>query len=395
MPWRPLLEGARAARAREAIRRLTEAARRRRRPARPGLALGEAGVALMHAYQARAYGDPAGQTHAHRSLRRVLLALERDALSGSFSTGLPGIAWTLAHLSREGLVEVDEALLAKLDQVLLGALEGDPWTGDYELHQGVVGLGTYALERLPRPAATRMLRRVIHHLGAGAERAGAGLAWPSVDERGRKQYLLGLSHGSAGMIAFLARMCELGVARARARRLLDDAMDLLLDQQLPPESTSRFPAALIPGEEGVACRSAWCHGDVGIAAALLLAARAAAEPRWERFALELARDVARRSEAESGIVDPTVCHGALGTAHLLNRMAQATGDTTLRTGARRFLGHGLRRWRAAVAGRAPYRELGQPGLVIGDAGLALALIAATTDLEPAWDRALSVAIAPR
>jgi hypothetical protein len=39
--------------------------------------------------------------------------------------------------------------------------------------------------------------------------------------------------------------------------------------------------------------------------------------------------------------------------------------------------------------------IADPGLLTGAAGIALALLAATTNTEPAWDRMLVVAVPPR
>ena len=56
-----------------------------------------------------------------------------------------------------------------------------------------------------------------------------------------------------------------------------------------------------------------------------------------------------------------------------------------------------------IAGFAAYmpeqegqeRWVADPGLLTGAAGIALALLAATTDIEPAWDQMLLAAIPPR
>src|SRR5437868_12553040 len=176
--WRPLLQGARAAEAESAIARLIATGSRRRRTMQgPGLGIGTAGIALMHAYAGRIRGDAAAVRRARRGLSQALRALEDQELDGTLATGLPGIAWTMAHLDREGLVEGDEALAADLDRALLGAVRGKTWRGEFDLLWGLAGIGTAALERLPRPDARHTLERVVHHLGAAAERAGAGLAW--------------------------------------------------------------------------------------------------------------------------------------------------------------------------------------------------------------------------
>ena len=89
---------------------------------------------------------------------------------------------------------------------------------------------------------------------------------------------------------------------------------------------SVFPYGVGPQVSVRPARTAWCYGDPGIAAALLLAGRAMDEPAWEREALDLARTVARRPAGNCGVNDAGLCHGAAGLGHLLNRFYQATGD---------------------------------------------------------------------
>jgi hypothetical protein len=127
-------------------------------------------------------------------------------------------------------------------------------------------------------------------------------------------------------------------------------------------------------------------------------------PAWEREALAIARRAARRPAEQSGVVDAGLCHGAAGVGHLFNRMFQATGEALLGEAARSWLeracamrhpgrglggyevwwpdGHGGGAWRSGL------------GMQTGSAGIALALLAATTPIEPDWDRTLMVAIPP-
>jgi hypothetical protein len=134
---------------------------------------------------------------------------------------------------------------------------------------------------------------------------------------------------------------------------------------------------------------------------LLLAGRAAAEPAWEREGLALARAVARRPAESCGVEDACLCHGAAGLGHLLNRLYQATGDPELLAGARAWLGRALEYWEPGrgvggfLAFAPPdYDPEQQPvwhedaGFLNGATGMALALLAATSAVDPAWDRLL-------
>ncbi|HEY0784065.1 MAG TPA: lanthionine synthetase LanC family protein, partial [Thermoanaerobaculia bacterium] len=273
----------------------------------------------------------------------------------------------------------------------------------YDLVGGLVGLGVYALERLPRPGGRECLERVIALLAARAERTVEGVTWRTpqryvpADLRGQYPegyYNLGIAHGVPGVVALLAAAET--VERWR-RDLLDGAVAWLLARQLP-DGASRYAYTAAPGDPPTPARLGWCYGDLGVAVALLAAARRAAIADWERAALALARFAASRSPESAETVDAGLCHGTAGLLHLFNRAYQATGDPLLcdaalawfeRTLELRRPGEGVGgflSWEPDETGKKGWRSA--PGLLTGAAGVGLALLAATTTVEPAWDRAL-------
>src|SRR5262249_52458102 len=148
-------------------------------------------------------------------------------------------------------------------------------------------------------------------------------AWLPLESRKkfpRGYYNLGVAHGVPGVIALLGLVCAAGIARAEARRLLDCAVTWLLTQQGP----GGFPHWIEPQVAASPARLAWCYGDPGVASALLCAARHVTEPDWERAAVVIAHQAARRPVAQSGVRDAGLCHGAAGLGHLFNRLFQAT-----------------------------------------------------------------------
>jgi hypothetical protein len=248
---------------------------------------------------------------------------------------------------------------------------------------------------------------VIDRLTETAEHRAEGLTWwtnpawlpaETCAKYPRGYDNLGLAHGVPGVIALLGQACAAGVAVARARPLLEGAVRWLLAQQEP----GGFPALVAPEAAEKPARLAWCYGDPGVAAALLWAARCVAEPAWEREALAIARRAARRPPEDAGVVDAGLCHGAAGLGHLFNRMFQATGEPWLAEAARSWFARALamRRPGRGIGGSAAWQLsddgirtwVADAGLLTGAAGIALALLAAITGVEPAWDRMLLVAI---
>jgi hypothetical protein len=412
MSWQPLLEGALKDRASESVQAILDDLSRLGPDSvdDPSLAAGTTGLALLHGYRALTDGGPEHAALARQYLRRALAALADGPAVASLYGGLTGAGWAVTHLQSR-LPGVDGANdLAEIDEVLLRHLGQSPWPENYDLIEGLVGFGVYALERLAQPAAVACLERVVDRLAETAEYRAEGITWwtnpawlpaETREQFPRGYYNLGLAHGVPGVIALLARVCAAQIACSRAHPLLVGAVRWQLAQQGPgsfshwvsPEGTNR-PARL-----------AWCYGDPGVAAALLFAGQCLEESTWKQAAVAIARRATQRVPEQSGVVDASLCHGAAGLGHLFNRMYQATGEPWLAEAARYWLvrtlemrkpGRGIGGYEAWSPGEddsLTWRA--ETGLLTGAAGIALALLAATTTIDPAWDRILLAAIPPR
>ena len=154
-------------------------------------------------------------------------------------------------------------------------------------------------------------------------------------------------------------------------------MRWVLAQRLPASEGSLFPYYSGPGIHAHGSRSAWCYGDPGVAATLLVAARAVGEQAWEDEAVEIAEADTARPLEQTGISDASLCHGAAGLAHLYNRLHHATGRASFEEAARA--------WYGRIYDHLPPKET---GMLEGSAGVGLALLGAATDVEPSWDRVM-------
>jgi lantibiotic modifying enzyme len=330
-------------------------------------------------------------------------------MTESLYSGFPGVAWATEHLDGRVFETEGDDSLGAIDEALLGSLARSPWRGEIDVINGLAGLGIYALERLPRPAARQCLEQIVERLAELAERRDGLTAWFNPPERlpafQREDfpdglYNLGASHGIAGIIALLAAVCRAGVSEALAGSLLEGAVAWLLARRLDPGTGSRFDSFYHPAVPPRRSRLAWCYGDAGIAATLLVAGRAVGREDWQDEAVSLALAAAERPVATCGVQDAGLCHGASGLAHLFNRMFHWTGDERLRGAARVWIERtlaarqpglgvaGFRSWAADLTGPPDWRD--DPGWLEGASGIGLALLAATSTVEPAWDRLLLV-----
>jgi lantibiotic biosynthesis protein len=411
----PLLRGAQAAAARAALADLsTRFLRQRSSAATATLSGGLAGIALAHAALDRVFPRAGHAEHAEIALASSIERIGRDTLGPSLYEGFVGVAWVADRLTGTGELEdgcspIDEALAEYLDHT--------PWEDPYDLMAGLVGIGVYALDRLPRSGAARILDAIVGHLfdtaiaspPRGAEsprrtKSQRHLAWRSrldwTPEAARGRHIewnLGLAHGVPGVIALLGRVCASSCSfrtRRRARSLLDGAVGWFLSQELPRDSPSCFGTGV---PRGAPARSAWCYGDPGVAASLMVAARAVGQPSWQREAVRIGLRAAARPDDTAGVVGAGLCHGAVGLAHIFNRLYRASAKEAFATAARRWFARALamRKARGGFAGfvvpppagdRA--RAHSDPSLLVGAAGVALALVAAVTGEPSELDRIL-------
>jgi lantibiotic biosynthesis protein len=416
LPWRPLLSGKAAAQALSAARDIAAVTSRgvTHHPDRPvpeeialwetTLASGCAGQCLLHAYLAL---HGAGNVYADTAMALLDQATDAAAflpMTASLYFGLPGVAWAAVHLAGRLFVEDHDGHL-ELDRILLRSLRRARWEGSYNLIIGLVGLGIYALERLPRPSAVRCLEAVIAQLAGRAEHTPEGATFftpagsflpPYTAVYPQGTYFLGIAEGVAGVIALLGAACHAGVSVRVARPLLAATVSWLLARRCPPDHAYRFPLFHLPGSQLIATRVGWWAGDLGIAASLLVAARGADEAAWETEARHVALAAAAR--AKSHFTEPGLAIGAAGAGHLFNRLYQATGETELCTAARRCLRRALamREPGVGIAGFrvAPRSEpdgwRDDPGFLHGATGIGLALLAAVSHVDPVWDRVLLI-----
>jgi len=372
---------------------------------------------LLFGYLARAGwpGDWAELAATHLNLA-VDLAVDRvatDAGGLGLYGGLCGLGWVLDHLNAAlggAAVTPDSQpdLNQDTDEVVIRAL-GRSWRNKpYDLISGLVGCGVYFLERMPRESAARGVGLVVSQLENLAHHADGCLTWYSGPELlpdwERKHhphgyFNLGVAHGIPGILHFLSESAAAGVERPRCARLLEQAMHWFIARRRPQGSKSWYGEWLDDGKQNDS-RLAWCYGDLGILAVMLQIARRTDRRDWQEFAAGLLQDCLERSEhmAEAGVKDAPLCHGAVGVAHIFNRIYQAEGNPRCRAASlvwferalsMRRPGFGLAgfsTWRIAHGQDALWES--NPAFIDGAIGVALALLAALTPIDPGWDRML-------
>jgi lantibiotic biosynthesis protein len=348
------------------------------------LADGDAGIALLFAEL------PAFRKAAERRIVRAVEGIAADVgLDASLHFGFTGIAWAWQHVMGRDDDGADGDPLAAVDLAVLELLRTDARIAPGLLF-GLAGLAIYALER-GTGLADSCLVEVVDRLLASADCDRDGLRWWLPPPPGTAYaerfpdgfYDLGIDVGAAGIVSACARITGRGIAAARARDVVARAVGWMLGRKTAHGLPSKLDAS-----GGAVHAFGWCKGELGMAVALLRAAIETGDANHFERAIVLGGSAAQ--------VDPTDCTepgfhiGAAGALHAFNRLYQATRLPMFHDAALDWLAHliALRRPGAGIAGFAFSGNEPREGLVQGAAGIALALLATTTDRAPTWDSVL-------
>lgn len=312
-------------------------------------------VPLLLAYRALADGNPRWMKLAVERLNAVIAGADALYSTRHFELfgGLSGLGWVTEHVTRQltrfqGSQERGAGPINDdIDSALLLELQRGRWQGTCDLMTGLTGIGLYFLQRLPAARARQGLELVIGHLEVS-----------SVLEGGA-----GVSRGLAGALFLLGEAAAADVDAVRANRLHVEGSKALLDRL---------------SESNNSCE--WFEGELGIAAVCFRS-----RPDECRHVIE------RCLEAAPAGPDPSLLNGAAGAAHMWNRISRMIGDERCREAS-------LNWWEKAIElyeTTTPATDAAGAEFLGGSTGVALALLAALTPLEPAWDELLCLSLQPQ
>ncbi|WP_371493435.1 lanthionine synthetase C family protein [Kitasatospora sp. NBC_00374] len=433
-PWRSVLDGDRRAAALAAADTAAErcvdraricealagAARQTRLPRTidwlsPGVARGDAGIALLCAYIDQCRPGQGWDETGHHFLVTGLEGIGQNAArigSGLYS-GLGGTAFAVAALSRDGtryrraLGALDDELVPRAQLMAARLAEGRHGrpVSDFDLVSGASGLAAGLLPRDPHGSLADLLGALVHL----ASPNGATPHWATPEDQlgdpaTRPIYPYGnlncgLAHGIPGPLAILALALRAGreaPGQAAAVRYLADWLTAhRLDDAWGVNWPSAIPLPAAPGrppppDPGPA-RSSWCYGSPGIARALWHAGEALDDGQLRDFAVEAVTRVLQRPDAARQLASPTFCHGVAGLLQVVLRFAHDTGLPQFTAGAEQLVDQLLDHFDPdRPLGYAAVEPAGNrvdsPGLLDGAPGVVMVLLAAATDTEPTWDR---------
>ncbi len=363
---------------------------------------GGAGQVLFYAYLCQYLDEnPYGKAFS-RLFDENIQRLSAEPTDATLSGGFTGMLWVIQHLVGTGLLDADVLdHLHRLNHSVIETLATDAESMNFDPLHGLVGKGIYFLACPPTGEREKILTEIVSRLEGFAVRVGKNRTWVYPDPHSgtpdSERYSLGMAHGVPGVISFLAKVYQQGIALPVTSQLLEASVGWLLEQEAPV-GFSLFPPFAQTGQES---RVAWCYGDLGPALALFHAATALNRPDWREKAVAIALHAAGRKISNAGMVEDPVngrvdagfCHGAGGVAHIFHRFFQATRMPAFKHSAQYWVNWGLAGQPAAEDSRfqfPTYQETGwcwqeNPSLIEGDAGLGMVLLSFLIPEPTGWD----------
>ena len=403
--WQPVVTGELA---RSATERALEVAERLRgrNDAEPGLD-GSAGKAVLFGQLDRIAQDDGWDRPAHAALTDAVRGIESTGRNhpGLF-VGHTGVAAAAAYLSREGTRY--GALLATLDARIAAVVaeQSDLFVEQparqafeaFDLIYGLAGTNRYLLQR-GRPK----LAGLVALCDSGPDEPN----WFTPPEAIRKEtaiaqwyddgvYNCGMAHGIAGPLAVLSIAFSQGYAVPRQAEAIARVAEWLTAQRADDEWGANWTSCVTrDGPPEMPSRSGWCYGSPGAARAFWLAGTALDDAELRELAIEAMAAVYRRPWSARQIEDsPGLCHGVAGLLQITLRFANDTSEPLFTEAAAELTERLLELYRPEIPtgyyslSRATNSIFAHPGLLDGAAGVALALLAASTGTEPVWDQVL-------
>ncbi|GHO82366.1 lanthionine synthetase C family protein [Dictyobacter formicarum] len=209
----------------------------------------------------------------------------------------------------------------------------------------------------------------------------------------------GMAHGIAGPLAALSLAWRAGyrmkgqdtairlLASWLAEQYVETAWGIDWPDVVPVTSFANPDRSQIPA------RSGWCYGAPGVLRSLWIAEQALPDLKLQQR-VHHGLDALLKRPAETRRIDPlTLCHGQAGLLLICTHFFQETG----RYDVRKLVIHLVEQILGEADMDAPLgfryrfqskRHVNSLGLLLGVSGTLLALLAASTDVPPVWDRAL-------
>ncbi|MES2006390.1 MAG: lanthionine synthetase C family protein [Bacteroidota bacterium] len=357
------------------------------------LMYGQTGIAIFYGHAYQALGDDLYFTEFNNTIERLLTLLETPGSSLNFGQGYPGIAWGLTHLAQIGLIDEPDGFFDELEPFMVRYAKDEIRKKNYDFLLGGLGYPNYLLYNINANDSRTLLAEYTNELASIAVRKDGLIYWEQFLNDGPKRINLGLAHGLPSIMLFLSRCYRNDINPDICMELIEGGMAFMKENQMK-HMVSIFSYSVSDDETPVNSSIRWCYGDLGIGLAFIQIGKNCGVQEWTDLGVKLGLNCSTRTREFSMIADAHLCHGTGGTAHMLNRYYHYTGIEDFKTAAitcydltlqKAILDKDTIGW---LADKGDFGNVVFDGLLEGNTGIGLALLASIGNTEPGWDEAL-------
>ncbi|WDF77694.1 hypothetical protein PQ469_27780 [Mucilaginibacter sp. KACC 22773] len=293
------------------------------------LETGLLGLSLFYSYYALYTNNKAYRSSAEHflwdGLRRLdIYNFKPTHKVDSIDVQLSGLGRFIEFNKKNVFFTIDaDDYFADLDVVMSELIIHQINRSDFDTSSGALAAGNYFLSRTEQQGLVeRNLINCIKECYNRAHRDPDGdFYWPA-PQLENKVYL-GISHGSASIINFLANVYEKGIEQNLCLLIIRSAAKFLIKQKRD-QINGLFPNYI--GEDLFQTQFSQCYGDLGIGYALYKAALLLDDPILKNKSSEILETCLHRSKEDNLTWDASLTYGAAGLGLAFNKIAAITND---------------------------------------------------------------------
>ncbi|MBL7729362.1 MAG: lanthionine synthetase C family protein [Dinghuibacter sp.] len=360
-----------------------------------GLFSGFAGILLHKAAMWQYFKSEQYYNDCSNILNRIFDVIEnRQREDNSYCSGIAGVGMVLRHLVKKELFDFDyKSVIDEFTPPIINTLELCIENNFLDFLYGATGLGIYLLDTDETGVYNHHVESIINHIEK--------VSVPGPDGRMLEQYEpydppftgcnFGLAHGIPAILVFLSKASEKGIMKEHTAQLTAEIVDYLLsNRNTNPADISAFPNFITdhPSKQDRYSRLAWCYGDLGVCASLMLYAGTHNNKRVMDIASEVLVNASFRLNQDEPIpaTDPFFCHGTAGMAHIFNRAYNITGAPQLKHAVNVWVQESFNYLNDNAFLETLKTNNDKADLLNGIAGTSLVLLSLITGENPDWDK---------
>lgn len=315
---------------------------------------GRAGLAMYFFQRYLTSKDVAHGKIAVKTLESCINVLSEQDFRLSIDDSV-GVFWLLSRLNSMRLVHFAPKFIPTLNDVVYNAVSSRLANSNHDFFYGAHGLLLYLLD-CNFFRNRNLLPDIIDIYRNTAVVTSSGIHW-NISGKGQsavhgknERVDLGISHGVSSTVYVLCQLFKRTDGSKEVAELLLSLVDWLLSHKNPDSEMSCFPT--YTASESTYSRLAWCYGDLSTALVIMIVAKSLGDNRLRDEGRCIVRKTFKRlSEGDTGILDPSFCHGAFGVAYLYKRCFEI--DSTIRKECILQMEFWMHRGLSQVGGRGP------------------------------------------